>query len=211
VDDFSGRWIVEEVTMPNGRPGYTGAIEIRRNGAVFDLQWDISDGRYVGIGLASGTHLFVSCGEQRAGLGIALLEAQLSGVSVQWCTPGLTEPGTGRFTSGFDGNFEGEQELIQVLPNGLLHGAWTLQVSRSDSVYNVNWSKGGVVHHSGLGFAWPDGLVAGWYPDPNQLALLDYVLDPATPDRLCATWALGGFNSLGTEILHRARWRGPET
>src|SRR5215510_5562442 len=88
ADAFAGSWDVLEATLPNGQLSYTGTIDIKRNRSVFDLDWDITAGRYVGIGLPINSHLFVSCGEQRAGLGVALFYVRPdSGLAIQWSTP----------------------------------------------------------------------------------------------------------------------------
>ena len=202
---FAGSWAVLEAILPNGQPGYTGTIMIRPNHYVFDLTWAITAGHYVGIGLAASTQLLVSCGEQRAGLGIALYQAQPDHkVSVLWSTPesqGVV--GDGEFTSPFHGSFEGEHQLVQSLPNGSLYGRWTLNIRKTGDVFAIAWLKGQTVHFSGLGLEIPGGIAVGWYPDVAQLAFLAYTVDPASPDRLLATWALGGIASLGTEVLVR--------
>jgi hypothetical protein len=76
ANPFTGSWDVLEAILPNGQPGYTGTITIRPNRHVFDLTWAITAGQYFGIGLSTSAHLLVSCGEQPAGLGIALYQAQ---------------------------------------------------------------------------------------------------------------------------------------
>lgn len=202
---FAGSWDVLEATLPNSQAGYTGTITIRPNRHVFDLTWAITAGQYVGIGLSTGAHLLVSCGEQWAGLGIALYKAHYgSSVSVSWSSPELQgELGSGEFTSPFHGSFEGERQLIQSLPDGSLYGQWTLNIQKTGNVFAVTWRKGETVHFNGLGLEINDGLAVGWYSDISQLAFLDYTPDPTSPDRLLATWALGGFTSLGTEILAR--------
>jgi hypothetical protein len=58
---FAGHWHVRNATLPNGQSAYTGTIDIIRTGSAYDLDWDISDGRYAGIGLTAGSHLAVSC------------------------------------------------------------------------------------------------------------------------------------------------------
>jgi hypothetical protein len=191
--------------LPDGKPAYTGKIEIRRNRAVFDLDWDISAGRYVGIGLTVGEHLLVSCGEQRAGLGIAHYQLQPGGeVTIRWSTPELQGGvGSGRFTSPYGGSFEGEQEAIQFSPDGSPYGTWTISIRRNGSPYEITWRKGAAVHFVGLGFEVAGGLAAGWYPDIHQLAFLDYAPDPQDPKRLLASWALGGYTSPGTEVIER--------
>ena len=202
---FTGSWDVQEATLPNGQPGYTGTITIRPNRHVFDLSWAITAGQYVGIGLSIGPHLLVSCGEQRSGLGVALYQALPDHkVPVMWSTPDLQGAvGIGEFTSSFSGSFEGEHQLIQYLPDGAAHGQWTLNIRKTGNVFAITWRKGETVHFSGLGLAIDGGIAVGWYPDISQLAFLDYAIDPASPNRLLAAWALGGYTSLGTEVLVR--------
>src|SRR5262245_16201075 len=202
---FAGSWDVLEATLPDGQFAYTGTIDIKQNLSAFDLEWNITAGRYVGIGLPINSHLFVSCGEQRAGLGIALFHVRSeSEVSIQWCTPEMQGViGGGAFTSRFNGAFEGEHELAQYFPDGSLHGTWTVMIKKINSIFEIVWRKGAAIHFSGLGLAMGSGLAVSWYPDSRQLAFLDYILDPVDSDCLLATWALGGFTSLGTERLKR--------
>jgi hypothetical protein len=202
---FAGEWDVLEATLPNGQFAYTGTIEIKQNRSCFDLDWDITAGRYVGIGLSINSHLFVSCGEQRAGLGIALFQVQSeSEVSIQWCIPELQGTiGGGAFISRFNGTFEGEHELAQKLPDGSHHGTWTIVIQKTGSILEIVWRRGEAIHFRGLGVETASGLAVSWYPNIRQLALLDYVFDPENSDYLLATWALGGFTTLGTERLQR--------
>jgi len=48
------------------------------------------------------------------------------------------------------------------------------------------------------------GLAVGFIPDVKQLAFMDYKIDSQDTSNLDAVWALGGFTSLGTEILKAA-------
>jgi len=205
ANSFAGSWEVLEATLPNGQFAYTGMITIQQNRSVFDLVWKITAGPYVGIGLATNTHLLVSCGEQRAGLGIALYQVQPDQeVAIVWSSPELQGAlGSGTFTSQFKGSFVGEHELIHYLPNGSMHGQWTLNIRKTGPVYAITWRKGDAIHGTGLGLEIAGGLAVGWYPDVTQLAFLDYTVDPQDPNRLLAAWALGGFTSLGTEVMVR--------
>jgi hypothetical protein len=202
---FAGAWDVVEAILPNGQFAYTGIISVKRNHSAFALDWDITAGRYVGIGLPANSHLYVSCGEQQAGLGIALFQVRPDAeVSIQWSAPELQGAiGSGAFTSRFDGAFEGEHELAQCFPDGTLHGSWTVRIEKTGSIFEIIWRKGEAIHFRGLGLETGDGLAVGWYPDIRQLALLDYILDPEDSDSLSGIWALGGFASLGTEKLKR--------
>jgi hypothetical protein len=202
---FEGNWNVAEATLPDGRFAYTGAITIQRLATTYSLDWDISAGRYVGLGLALDEHLWVSCGEQYAGLGLALYQFQPDGqVTIQWSTAEMGGSlGTGLFTSPWPGAFAGDHRLVYYLPDGRLYGEWSLSIQKVERIYELAWRKGEAVHWQGLGLDAPHGLVASWYPDVKQLACLDYRADPDDRQRLTAVWALGGYTSLGTETLTR--------
>ena len=173
---FEGTWDVTHATLPNGEFAYTGRISVQQNAATFYLNWDISAGRYVGVGLMHDDHLFVSCGEQFAGLGVALYTRHPESTpTIQWSTAELAGTvGTGRFTSAWSGTFEGEHQLVQYLPNGQLYAEWTLAIHKVDAIYTLSWHKGDATHFNGLGIDTSLGLAVGWYPDSLQLAFLDY-------------------------------------
>lgn len=202
---FVGSSDVLEATLPNGKTGYTGRIEIKRNRNIFDLEWDISDGRYYGLGLPVNSHLIVACGEHCAGLALSIFLVQPdSRVTFRSCTPDMRgDVGSGKFLSPFNGSFEGNHEIIQYLPDGSFDGQWSLDIRQSGQTYEIAWHKRDVVHFTGLGLEPDNGLAVCRYPELPQLALLDYVLDPDDVDRLSASWALGGFTSLGAELLKR--------
>jgi hypothetical protein len=202
---FEGTWDVTHATLPNGEFAYTGRINIQQNAATFHLTWDISAGRYVGVGLAENDRLIVSCGEQFAGLGIALYSCRPdSPPTIQWSTAELAgSVGTGTFTAAWSGTFEGEHHVVQYLPNGEVYGEWTLAIHKVDAIYTLSWRKGDTIHFNGLGLNTSQGLAVSWYPDVSQIALLDYHTDPRHPHHLHAIWALGGYTTLGTETLTR--------
>jgi hypothetical protein len=203
---FEGTWTVAEATLPNGDFAYTGTVTIQRTVTIFMLDWDITAGKYAGLGLPLAGHLFVSCGEQLAGLGLALYQLQReANVSIQWCTVGMSGAvGSGVFTTPWPGTFEGSHQIVQYLPNGQLYGEWSLSIQKTDQIYELTWRKGDVIHFTGLGLDTPNGLAAACYPDVKQLALLDYLPDPHDPRHLTAVWTLGGYTALGTETLTRS-------
>ena len=71
--DLTGDWTVQ-ATVPGGGE-YTGRISARHAGDAVTLEWDITAGRYVGIGLPLGDHWYVACGDTWEGLGLALIAA----------------------------------------------------------------------------------------------------------------------------------------
>jgi hypothetical protein len=202
---FEGRWKITEATLPNGDPGYTGTITIQRLADMFILEWDITAGKYVGLGLRLDEHLFVSCGEQYAGLGLALYQPQPDAqVSIRWCNAEmLGSIGTGNFKAAWQGTFEGNHQLVQYLPDGRLYGEWDLSIQKAGRIYELTWRKGVSIHLKGMGLDTPRGFAAGWYTDFKQLAVLDYRTDPDDAQQLKAVWALGGYTGLGIETLVR--------
>jgi hypothetical protein len=138
-------------------------------------------------------------------LGIAHYQVQPGGeVSIRWSTPELQGAvGHGRLSSSFGGTFEGEHEVVHALPDGTVHGKWTIRLRKIGSLFEAVWRRGEAIHMMGLGFETPGGLAVGWYPDVNQLAFLDYRVDAENRNRLLASWALGGFWSLGAEVMER--------
>ncbi|MBP1632309.1 MAG: hypothetical protein H6Q11_597 [Acidobacteria bacterium] len=69
-----GDWEVE-ATVPGGG-SYTGRVTVRPVGGVVEVEWDTTAGRYVGLGLPEVGAWFVACGEDREGLGLALVRAE---------------------------------------------------------------------------------------------------------------------------------------
>jgi hypothetical protein len=200
---FAGLWRVEHATLPDGSFAYTGTIETRAVGETFSLDWDISAGRYVGIGIPHRGHLLISCGETFAGLGIALYYLDDSGRATgRWSAPELSGAvGRARLVSRWAGTFEGEHRIAHTHPVTGEEMLFDVRVTRNNAIYVVTWSAG-ELELAGLGIPTDGGVALGWYPDLTQLAFLDYALDPGAGG-IDAVWALGGYTTLGTERLVR--------
>jgi hypothetical protein len=180
--DLEGRWRIVGATVPDGTPGYTGVLDISPRGETYRLEWDVTAGRYVGIGLLEDDHLLVACGRAWEGLRVASVRALADGaLRVRWS--------------------EGGDVAEEVAERDGL----ALALTRDGDVYEATWRPGGAEEDIGIGFDVPGGVVAGWSAALAELAVLDYVLDPADHDRLSARWALGGSTSLATESLERGR------
>src|SRR5262249_57312706 len=77
--DLEGRWRIVGATVPDGTPGYTGLLDVRRGGETYRLQWDITAGPYVGIGVLHEDHLLVACGQEWGGPRVAAIRAPADG------------------------------------------------------------------------------------------------------------------------------------
>ncbi len=189
---------VLNATLPNGTFAYTGKIHFQRVLDTWSLDWEISAGQYVGLGILRGSHLYVSCGLQRAGLGILLMEKD----QILWSNPEMAGVlGTGEVLSrSSEGNLITAQIKL-LLPNQKDYADWTLELKRNGATHIAQFSYMGVGAFQGLALPIADGFVIGWYSDLSQLALLDYFADNQNQDRLLANWALGSFSTLGTEVL----------
>lgn len=205
TNSLAGSWNVSQAILPNGQHAYSGTIRVRQNLKTYTFDWDISAGRYVGIGLPLGNHVFVSCGEQWAGLGIALFRVQQNAqVFVEWSNPELQgNLGSGKFITPFHGSFEAEHEMTLQLPDGSKYGQWNIEIQKTGSLFEITWKKQNVIHLTGLGLPFGPDLAVSWYTDLRQLAFMDYTIDPNVKDTVKAAWALGGFTNLGTETLVR--------
>lgn len=210
AEPFAGVWKVASATLPNGRFAYDGNITIEKQLDAYTLQWDISAGRYVGVGLRisdeTSEHLLVACGEHYAGLGVGMFlpDEAHGGFNLRWTSAELAGAvGAGRLAP-YEGakGLEGVFQLIQRLPGGKLYGEWALATERDNAIYDVSWHRSRAMHWRGLGLSLAGGLGVCWYPDPAQLAFLNYTVTAAGD--LTASWALGGFNTLGSEMLVRA-------
>jgi hypothetical protein len=198
---FAGVWRVAHATLPDGTFAYTGTIETGTVGETFVLNWDISAGRYVGLGIPHRGHLLIACGETFDGLGIALYSLDEGGHATgRWSIAELGGAiGQARFVSQWTGTFEGEHQVVHTHPVTGAETLFDLRVTRNNAIYEVTWSAG-ELELAGLGIPTDGGVALGWYPDLIQLAFLDYALSP-DGRAIEAVWALGGYTTLGTERL----------
>jgi hypothetical protein len=208
---YDGFWNVATATLPDGKPAYTGSVTVQQHGHTPLLFWDTSAGMYVGIGLEAGAHLFVACGEHFAGLGLGIMRSSDTEAhfQLQWTSleldgnigagrvMRLTEAGDEDLAAGYAGQYQWTQRL----PNGKLLADFWLLIEAAGPRYNIVLFKNKHVHTVGMGLPFDGGLALAWYPDPAQLAFMDYQF--AHPDELIAEWALGGFEALGYERLTR--------
>src|SRR5215468_9413931 len=141
--DIDGRWRIVDATVPDGTPGYTGLLDISPRGETYRLQWDVTAGRFVGIGLLEDDHLLVACGGAWEGLRIASVRARADGaLRVRWSEGG-----------------DVAEEVVER--DGLA-------LSRVGDVYEATWRPGGAEEDVGIGFDVLGGVVAGWSADLGE-------------------------------------------
>lgn len=183
-----GDWEVE-ATVPGGG-AYTGRVTARLAGDTVEMEWDITAGRYVGLGLARAGAWYVACGEDWAGLGLALLGAD---GTARWA------PGPGR----------GEVGITTLIPAGT--GRWEAgPATAADFPFAaVSLGRGGYLLEAeltggpagrGLALPFPGGHALAWYPRLDQTVILRYAAG-REPGTLEAVWGLGGHRGLAAETL----------
>lgn len=151
---FVGCWTVQEATLPTGAPAYTGTIRIDQTEVTLLLEWDITDGRYVGVGMLHDNHLFVSCGEQFAGLGLAFYQPRGDGnVDVWWCAgEHASQIGSGRFTMPWQGSFVGNirSNIISLMDAPMARGHY----KQSERGRCMRYDGSKMVKSTFAGLAW---------------------------------------------------------
>jgi len=183
-----GDWEVE-ATVPGGG-SYTGRVTARRRGAVVELEWDITAGRYVGVGLEAAGAWYVACGEAWEGLGLALVRVD---GTVRW------SPAPER----------GEVATTTLEPCGERH--WkagpvtapdfpfvSIALDGPSHLYEAELRGGPVARGLALPFA--GGHALAWYPRLDQTVILRYT-PGREPGTLEAVWGLGGHQQLAAETL----------
>lgn len=183
-----GDWEVE-ATVPGGGC-YTGRVAARPVGAVVEVEWDITAGRYVGLGLAVGEAWYVACGEDWQGLGLALLRVD---GRVRWSP--APERGLATATTLTPVGAEHWKAGPATAP-----GFPFASIVLGGSPYLRQAELQGGPVARGLALPFPGGHALAWYPRFDQTVILRYApgRDPGT---LEAVWGLGGYEALAAETL----------
>ena len=81
-----------------------------------------------------------------------------------WYSSRLDKKETGKGVAKGDtsNGFPGEYVISYFNPDGSESGTFDLKIKKTDSIYDLTWSKEGEVLFVGVGIKTPDGLVAGW-------------------------------------------------
>lgn len=183
-----GEWEVE-ATVPGGG-NYSGRVIGRPAGDTVELEWDISSGRYVGVGLEVQGAWYVACGENWEGLGLALIRVD---GGVRWSpAPEAGEVGATSLVPSGARHWEAGPKTAPGFPFGAVSLAGTRYLREAAL-------RGGPVER-GLALPFPGGHALAWYPRFDQTVILRYA--PGREEgTLEAVWGLGGHRSLAAETL----------
>jgi hypothetical protein len=185
-----------DATVPGGGT-YTGTVTGRAVGSTLEMSWDTTAGRYFGIGLQEGGSWYVACGEDRTGLGLALLGA---GGELHW-TPAGARGMTGLSTLVSTPSAGGL--IWQTGAQGSGGFPFTrLVLTGSGEVAEAELTGGSTAR--GLALPTAGGWAVAWYPDFEQTVILCYRPGPE-PGTWTARWALGGKPGIAWERLRPPR------
>jgi len=81
-----------------------------------------------------------------------------------WHTTRLNEKaiGTGIAKGDTSKGFPGDYVITYFNPDGSEAGTFDLKITQSGPVYDLSWSKNGVLLFVGVGIDTPEGMAAGW-------------------------------------------------
>ncbi|MBM3695683.1 MAG: hypothetical protein FJW79_07100 [Actinobacteria bacterium] len=183
-----GKWDAE-ATVPGGGT-YTGRVVGRRVGPTVELEWEVTAGHYVGLGLEAAGAWWVACGEDWDGLGLALL---YEGGAARWApAPGRGEAGATTLVSCGTRCWAAGPDTDPGFPFDAvgLNESWYLREAEL---------QGGPAGR-GLALPFPGGHAVAWYPLFEQTVILRYGpgREPGTVE---AMWGLGGHHRLAAETL----------
>jgi hypothetical protein len=183
-----GEWEVE-ATVPGGG-SYSGRVVGRAAGRAVELEWDITAGHYVGVGLEVAGAWYVACGEDWEGLGLALVRVD---GSARWSpAPGPGEVGATALAPIGVRHWDAGPGTAPDFPfaSVILGGARYLREATL---------RGGPADR-GLALPFPGGHAVAWYRRFDQTAILRYA-PGRVPGTLEAAWGLGGHADLAAETL----------
>jgi hypothetical protein len=194
VIDLEGAWAVESTVPGGGR--YRGTITARRVGDTVEMEWDITAGRYVGVGLPLEDTWYVACGEDWDSLGLALIAAD---GAIDW-TP-APDRGSVRTTelaspSGRPGPWRAGPATDPAFPFA------EIRLEERGELLGAFLTTEGGRSSTGLALRSAKGFAVAWYRRPDQVVILRYTAGEA-PDTLEGVWGLGSHPDPAAETLHR--------
>jgi hypothetical protein len=168
-------------------------VTARRVGAAVEVEWDVTAGRYVGVGLEVAGAWYVACGEDWDGLGMALVRVD---GTVLWTPAGEA----GRVGSTALEPF-GARHWRAGPATALDFPFASIALSGSRYLREAEFQGGPVGR--GLALPFPGGHALAWSVRFDQTAILRYAVGREAGS-LEAVWGLGGHKQLAAETLRPA-------
>ncbi|MGZ5004061.1 MAG: hypothetical protein ACXWG7_00900 [Chthoniobacterales bacterium] len=196
-DSFSGTWKITDAQTLAGK-SYTGTVRIASIGAVYELQWNTTAGKYLGLGLADGNKLCTGWGGKN--FGVVLYKINGNGtLSGRWTIPSANEAeGTEEASGGIPNELAGEYTIKGTNPGG--KGSYTgkLRIRKTGATYQLRWTLPGGQSYSGVGLRVGDSLHVGWSTGKEPYAVISYTFDDGTAEGI---WTVGGSEKTAKESL----------
>ncbi len=198
-DSFSGTWKITDARTLAGK-AYTGTVRIASIGAVYELQWNTSAGKYRGLGLADGNKLCT--GWSAGNFGVVLYRINGDGtLKGRWTIPGANElEGTEEATGGPIGALAGDYEIKGTNPGGKGGYEGKLRIRKTGATYQLRWTIPGSQPYYGVGLKVGDALHVGWGTGKDNWAVVTYTFDGASAQGL---WTIGGADRTAKETLSK--------
>jgi len=198
-DSFSGRWKITDARTLAGK-AYTGTVRIASIGAVYELQWNTSAGKYRGLGLADGNKLCTGWGGKT--FGVVLYKINDDGtLKGRWTIPGANEyEGAEEANGGTPGELEGEYAVKGSNPGGRGGYEGKLRIRKTGATYQLRWTIAGSQPYYGVGLKVGDSLHVGWGTGKGTYAVISYDFDGTSAEGL---WTIGGAERTAKESLSK--------
>ncbi len=166
-------------------------------GAVYELEWNTTAGKYRGLGLAEGNKLCTGWGKN---FGVVLYKINGDGtLSGRWTIPGANEAeGKEEAIGGAPNELEGEYTIKGSNPGGKGGYEGKLRIRKTGATYQLRWTIPGSQPYFGIGLRAGDSLHVGWGSGKDSYAVVSYTFDGASAEGL---WTIGGSDKTAKESL----------
>ncbi len=194
-DPFSGTWTITDARTLGGEP-YSGTVRIASIGAVYELEWNTTVGKYRGLGLAEGNKLCTAWGKN---FGVVLYQINGDGtLSGRWTIAGANAEGKEEARGGAPNELEGEYSIKGSNPGGKGGYEGKLRIRKTGATYQLRWTVPGSQPYFGIGLRVGDSLHVGWGSGKDSYAVISYTFDGASAEGL---WTIGGSDKTAKELL----------
>jgi len=197
ADPFTGTWKISDAATLSGK-SYSGTVRIAGIGAVYELKWDTTAGKYRGLGLADGEKLCTGWGGKV--FGVVLYKINSDGtLTGRWTIPGANEAeGTEAASGGAPGKLEGEYDVKGTNPGGKGGYEGKLQIRKTGDTYQLKWTLPGNRPYYGVGLRVGDSLHVGWGIGSETYAVISYDFKNGSAE---GVWTVGESSKTAKENL----------